>query len=105
MGEAAAQAIGFRPESVAQTSEEHMTMENVRSYFKGKKDYFYVRYKLAKTDEDRRGVIRDMQKFNMEARKYKGVIPPISATSLRESVRQRPEKPFTAFWRMFEVSP
>jgi hypothetical protein len=45
-----------------------------------------------------------MQKFNMEARKYRGVIPPITMTSLRQAVKQRPEKPFMAFGGMMNAS-
>jgi hypothetical protein len=45
-----------------------------------------------------------MQKFNMEARKYRGVIPPITMTSLRQTAKQRPEKPFMAFGGMMNAS-
>lgn len=72
-------------------------MQNLKSYFTDKRDDLYARYRLAKTDEQKKAAIKDMQKFNMEARKYKGVIPPITMTSLREAVKQRPEKPFMAF--------
>jgi hypothetical protein len=60
---------------------------------------------LAKTAEDKKAVISSMQKFNMEARKYRGVIPSITMTSLRQSVKQRPEKPFMAFGGMMEARP
>jgi hypothetical protein len=38
-----------------------------------------------------------------EARKYEGVIPPITMTSLREAVKQRREKPFMAFGGMMNA--
>jgi hypothetical protein len=57
-------------------------MENVQKHFKEKRDDLYSRYRLAKTSEDKQKVIRDMQRFNLEARKYRGVIPPITASSL-----------------------
>jgi hypothetical protein len=72
-------------------------MQNVKAYFNDKRDDLYARYRLAKTTEDKKAVISSMQKFNMEARKYRGVIPPITMTSLRQAVKQRPEKPFMAF--------
>ena len=75
-------------------------MQNVKSYFNDKRDDLYSRYRMAKTPEDKKAAIKDMQKYNMEARKMKGVIPPITMTSLREAVKQRPEKPFMAFGQM-----
>ena len=80
-------------------------MENVRSNFKERRDDLYARYRLAKTQEERQKVIRDMQRFNMEARKYRGLIPPITASLLREAVSERPEKPFMAFGSMLQASP
>jgi len=84
---------------------EHWSMENVKSNFKERRDDLYARYRLAKTQEERQRVIRDMQKFNMEARKYRGVIPPITATSMGQATQQKPEKSFIGFGRMMEVSP
>jgi len=46
-----------------------------------------------------------MQRFNMEARKYRGVIPPITATSMGQATKRKPEKPFIGFGKMMEVSP
>jgi ribosomal protein S15P/S13E len=104
-GEGIAQAAGFRPERLARVSGEHRTMENVQEHFKERRDDLHSRYRLARTPEERRGVIRDMQKFNMEARKYRGVIPPITATSMGQATQQKPEKPFIGFGRMIEASP
>ena len=67
-------------------------------------DDLYARYRLAKTQEERQKVIRDMQRFNMDARKYRGVISPITATSLRQTALQKPNKPFLAFARTMEAS-
>jgi hypothetical protein len=103
-GEAIAQAAGFRPERLAQVSREHWTMENVKGNFKDRRDDLYSRYRLAKTQEERQKVIRDMQRFNMDARKYRGVVSPINATSLRQSALPKREKPFLAFGRMMEAS-
>jgi hypothetical protein len=46
-----------------------------------------------------------MQRFNWEARKYRGVIPPITATSLRDVASKKPENAFVGFGRMAENSP
>jgi hypothetical protein len=72
-------------------------MENVRGHFKDRREDLYARYRLAKSQGERQKVVRDMQRFNMEARKYRGLIPPITASSLHEAVSERPEKPFMAF--------
>jgi len=68
-------------------------MEKVKKKFAAKRNDLYARARLAKTQEERLKVIRDMQRFNMEVRKYRGAIPPIAASSLREAALQRPEKP------------
>jgi hypothetical protein len=82
--EAAAQAMGFRPERLARISGKHWTMENVRSYFSDRREDLYAGFRLAKTKEERQKVIRDMQKFNMETRKYRGVISPRSYRPSRQ---------------------
>lgn len=104
-GEGIAQAAGFRPERLATVSGEHRTMENVQAHYKERRDDLYSRYRLARNLEEKKAVIRDMQKFNIDARKYRGVIPPISATSMGQATEQKPEKPFIRFGKMLEVSP
>jgi len=80
-------------------------MENVKKHFAEKRNDLYARVRLAKTQEEGQKVIQDMQRFNMEARKYPGVIPPVAASSLREVASQRPERPFMAFGKRMEASP
>jgi ribosomal protein S15P/S13E len=80
-------------------------MENVQKHFKEKRDDLYSRYRLAKTSEDKQKVLRDMQRFNLDARKYRGVISPITATSLRQAALQKPEKAFLSFGKAMEASP
>jgi hypothetical protein len=105
VGEATVQAMGFRSERLAEISGEHWTMENVKKHFAEKRNDLYARFRLAKTQEEKQMVFRDMQRFNMEVRKYRGVIPPIAASSLREAASQRPERPFMEFGKMMEASP
>ncbi len=69
---AAVQAKGFRPERLARISGKHWTMENVQAHFKDWRDNLYARFRLAKAPEEKQRVIRDIQKFNMDARKYRG---------------------------------
>jgi hypothetical protein len=94
-GEGVGQAAAFRLERLAQISGEHWTMENVQRHFQEKKDDLYPRYRLAKTPEDNQRVIRDRWRFNLEAKKFRRVIPPITASSLRQAARQRLEKAFS----------
>jgi hypothetical protein len=91
-GEAIGQVMGFRPETVAKKSEEYRTRQNVEASFTGKRDELYTRFRLAKVPEDRRDVIKDVQKYNLEASKYRGAVPMINAESLRKSVTEKPEK-------------
>ena len=104
-GEGIAQAAGFRPERLATVSGEHRTMENVQAHFKEKRDDLYSRYRLAQTPDEKQRVIRDMQRFNMEARKYRGVIPPITATSLRKVFQQNHAKSLIYFSKIIDANP
>jgi hypothetical protein len=79
-------------------------MKNVRAYFSDRREDIYAKYRLAKTDEDRRGILRDITKFNLEARKYPGVVPPITMTTLRQAALPKPEKAFMDFGRVMEGS-
>ncbi len=90
---------------MATLSGEHLIMQNVQAHFKEKLDGLYARFRLTRTAKDRKRVIRDMQKFNMDVRKHRGVIPPITATSLRQVALQKPDKPFLSFGRIMEASP
>ena len=53
-GEDVTQAIGFRPQRISQISGEHRTMQNLKAYFNDKRDDLYARYRLAKTDENKK---------------------------------------------------
>jgi hypothetical protein len=102
--EGIAQAAGFRPERLARVSGEHHTVENIQAHFKEKRDDLYSRYRLAKAPEDKQRVMRDMQRFNMDSRKYRGVTQSITATSLRQATRQKPEKDFLSYGGMTEAN-
>ena len=88
-----AQATGFQPGRPARVSGEQWTVESIRHPFNGSKEDVYSRYRLARTSERKKGG-RDMQKLNLDARKDRGVILPITATSLRQVALQRAERAF-----------
>ena len=76
-----------------------------RAEMEEKRDDLYSRYRMAKTSEEKQKIFRDMQRFNLDSRKYRGVIPPITATSLRQAALQKPEKAFLSCGRAKEASP
>ncbi len=78
-------------------------MKSVQKYFKEKKDDLYSRCRLAQAPKEKQRVIRDRQKFNTDTRKYRGVIPPITATSMEQTIQQKPEKPIMGFRRIMEA--
>jgi hypothetical protein len=93
-GEGIAQAIGFRPERIAQAAAHHREFANIEAKFLGRRDNLYARFRLAKTAPERTEVIRDVQRYNMEAVKFKGAVPMINAESLRKSFISKPEKKY-----------
>jgi len=64
----------------------------VEIYFNEKRNDLYTRFRLAHTPGERQEVIKDVQKYNLEASKYRGAIPRINAESLRKSFAEKPEK-------------
>jgi hypothetical protein len=94
IGEGITQALGFRPERIAQAAESHRELINIESNFRNRRDDLYARFRLSKDAGDRQAVIRDVQKYNLEALKYRGAIPMINAESLRRSFTQKPERKY-----------
>ena len=86
-GEAARQAVGFRPARVAALSSERRVESNVEKYFTDKRQDIYSNARTAKTTSDWEKIARDVTSFNMKAAKYRGVIAPISSQSIRESLK------------------
>ncbi len=96
-GEAAAQMMGFRPERIASMSTTHRGFVNVESTFAQKRNDLYARFRLAQTGAQRQEIIREIQRYNLDAQKYRGAIPLINAASLKRSALQKLEKPYIAF--------
>lgn len=93
-GEAAAQIMGFRPERIARLSEQHREFRNIEANFTNRLNNLYDRFKLSKDTAERAEIIKDIQKYNLDAIKYRGAIPLINAESLRRSFTQKPEKKY-----------
>jgi hypothetical protein len=99
------QAAGLGPEKLARVSGGHRRMESVQADFKERKGDLYSRHRLARPAGEKKAMIRDMQKFNIEARKYRGVIPPITGASIGQATAKKPENPPAGFERMRKNSP
>ncbi|MGD0624258.1 MAG: PLxRFG domain-containing protein [Thermodesulfobacteriota bacterium] len=93
-GEGIAQAFGFRPERISEASQTHREFANIESHFADRRNDLYSRFRLATTADERKDVIRDIQRFNLDASKYRGAIPMINASSLRQSLISKPEKKY-----------
>ena len=91
-GEAFAQVLSFRPERIAKVSQEHREFGNIESNFAQRRNDLYASFRLAKSAAGRKDVIRDIQRYNLDAMKYRGAIPMVNAESLRRSFTQKPEK-------------
>ncbi len=98
--EAVAQAVGFRPERTATLSREKRTFSNIEEHYKSKRDGLYAKWRLATSEGERRNILREMERYNLEVMKYRGAIPAISRESLRGTFVQKPD---TA-WLRFEQS-
>jgi len=98
-GEAAAQMMGFRPERIASMSAAHRGFVNVESTFAQKRNDLFARFRLAQTAAQRQEIIRDIQRYNLDAQKYRGAIPMINAASLKKSTAPKPEKGYMIFGR------
>jgi hypothetical protein len=89
-GEAVAQALAFRPQRMAEESKEHWTYENIKRYYAQQRDELYDKYRMAKDGNARMKLMGKIQKYNQTAKKYG--MTQITASSLRQSVKQRPDK-------------
>lgn len=96
-GEAIAQAMGFRPERISGMAKTYREFSNIERKFDGRRERLNDLFRLAKTNDERQEIIRDVQKYNMDAQKYRGAIPMINATSLRRSYVTKPDKHYLAF--------
>jgi hypothetical protein len=103
-GEATMQMMGFRPERISMMAKTHREFANVESHFAEERNGIYAEFRLAKTDADRKEVITDAQKYNLEVSKYRGAIPLINAESLRKAVREKPPKKYLR-WGQVEGTP
>ncbi len=102
-GEAVFQTMGFRPERIAAMAAEHRGFVNVESKFTGMRNDLYARFRLAKTPQERMDVVRDMQRYNLEAMKFHGAIPMINAGGLLGFMKSgmMPEKKFMEWGNQF----
>lgn len=82
--EATGQALGFRPQRTAMLSSEKRIFENMTTHYSDKRDRLYDRLRLARTQEGRQSVMKDIQRYNLEVMKYRGEIPAIKRASIKK---------------------
>jgi hypothetical protein len=68
------QAAGFRPERLARAGMEKRVLSNVEEHYKDIRDDPYAKFRLARTEEERRKVLRDVEHYNLEVMKYQGAM-------------------------------
>jgi hypothetical protein len=76
---------------------EKRVLSNIEEHYKDIRDDLYAKYRLTRTEEERRKVLRDAERYNLEVMKYQGAIPRISRETLRRSFIQKPDKSFMRF--------
>jgi hypothetical protein len=102
IGEAIAQGLGFRPERIAAQAKTHQEYTNIQGNFSERRGDLYAKAKLAMgKPEELRGVITAIQKYNLDAAKYKEAIPLINGAALRRAMAAKPEKKFMLYENIF----
>ena len=86
-GEAITQAAAFRPARVAEVSQERRVQANTEEYYKDKRDEIYIAARRAKTTDDWREISTMIQRFNMNVAGFRGLIAPITVSSVRRAMR------------------
>ena len=101
-GEAAAQAVGFRPERIAAASETHREYTNLQANFRNRRNDLFAKARLAldKPGELKK-VIVEVQKYNLDAAKYKGAAPLINSNILKRAMTAKPERKFMVYENFF----
>jgi len=102
VGEAIVQAVGFRPARIAAASATHREYTNLQANFTERRKDLYAKARLAVDKPgDLKKVIVEVQKYNLDAAKYKGAIPLINSNSLRRAMTAKPEGKFMVFENVF----
>jgi hypothetical protein len=98
--ETLAQSISFRPQRIAEISQERRVEANIEEAFGKRRQEVYTRVRQAKNSEDWTDISRLVQKFNLDVMKYRGAIAPISMKSIRQAMQ--PETGYMKFQNVME---
>ena len=102
VGEAIVQAVGFRPARIAAASVTHREYTNLQANFTERRNDLYAKARLAVDKPgDLKKVIVEVQKYNLDAAKYKGAIPLINSNTLRRAMTAKPEGKFMVYENVF----
>ena len=94
--EAALRALGFRPARLAEMQDLLYTGKKLAAVYKEKRDKIYSQLRRARTPEDMRAAMDAIMRYNQEAAKYRGAIPMITPRSIRQAMKERPDKTMRA---------
>ena len=96
------QGLGFRPERIAAQGKTHQEYTKIHGNISERRGDLYAKAKLAMgKPEELRGVITAIQKYNLDAAKFKGAIPLINGAALRRAMAAKPEKKFMLYENIF----
>ena len=97
-GEAVIRAFGFMPLRPSKQSEARWDARSAKQYWQDRKSDVLARFRIA---EDRKEAMKLIREFNRELRKAPGgmLVPPITANTLRQALRSRPNRRELAYRR------
>jgi len=93
--ETVGQAIGFRPARMAEVSQERRSFSNMQEHYSKQKQDILKRLRTASTGSEFGTIRRDIQKYNLDVMKFKGLISPINMASMRQAMK--PEESYMEY--------
>jgi hypothetical protein len=98
--ETGVQIAGFRPKRISEIQKERHIAENIKEKYSKQRDKIRKHLRSATTQEEIQQIQRDIQTYNMSIMKYRGVIPRIDKTSIRQAFM--PERGYSRYEQMME---
>ena len=85
--------MGFRPASISRAWMKRGAAKTVQNYWYRQRRKIYGKVRYATTWADLMKLIPEMNKYNQRVAKYGGAIPPITASSIRQQLKEREGRP------------
>jgi len=90
--EAALKALGFRPARLAEMQDLLYTSKKLSAILKEERSELLARWLRARTPEERNEVMKEITEFNQRIARFKGIVRPITAESLRRKQKIDPNR-------------